>query len=132
MSNLPLRLLLLSAAAQFAATAIFIASTWGYWRLFNKEAWVIVAPALIFALAAESFILTFAFKPRRDTSKPLIEIVGATIASWVSGVICLLALDGIGQALYFQTPKIAWLTALLVIFILMCRLNTAWITNKSP
>jgi hypothetical protein len=119
------------AAAQCAGTAIFIASAWGYWRLFNKEAWPILAPALISALAAEGFILTFALKSRSDTSKPFMKIVGATIASWFSGVICFLALDGIAQAHYFQTPKIAWLTALLVVFLLMGRLNTAWTTNES-
>jgi hypothetical protein len=130
MSSPQLRLFLLSAAAQCAATAIFIASAWGYWRLFNKEAWPIMAPALISALAVESFILTFALKSRSNASKPFLKIVGATIASWFSGVVCFLGLDGIAKALYFQTPKIAWLTALLVVFLLMRPLNTAWTINE--
>ena len=90
-----------------------------------------MAPALISALAAESFILTFALKSRSNASKPFLKIVGATTASWFSGVVCFLALDGVAKALYFQTPKIAWLAALLVVFLFMRRVNTAWTINES-
>ena len=90
-----------------------------------------MAVALISALAAESFILTFSLKSRRNASKPFLKIMGATTASWFLGMVCFLILDGIAKALYFQTPKIAWLAALLVIFFFVRRLVKAWTINQS-
>ena len=125
MSKPKLKLLFFSAVAQCAATAIVISSAWVYWRLFNKEAWPVIVPSLIVALVVEALVLCFALEAKKG-AKVFPKIIVATIASWLGGSACFLILDGVAKLLYFQTPKIAWLAALLIIFFLVYRLDIRW------
>jgi len=126
MNDQRFKLFLFSTAAQCAATAIVILSTSIYWRLFKAEAWPVLVPSVIAALSVEALILLFALQAKKRSISHFLKIISATVVSWFGGLACFLVLDGVAKYLYFQTPKIAWLGALLILFFLVRRLDTTW------
>jgi|GEM_PF-2589069 len=119
MREIHMKLFFFCTLARGVSTAIFIGSAWAYWSLFNKEAWPVIIPAFFAALIAEALILFLALQAKQGRMRPFLKIILAIIASWVGGLVCFFALDGVNKLLYYQTPKIAWLAALLISVFIM-------------
>lgn len=120
MSSLIMRFIVITSA-QIIATGIVIFAAWAYWQLYAKESWPILLPSLMLAFVVEAGMIFAVFRRQRGKTS-LLRLASTITLSWIGGLVSFLLMDPFAKSLYYQTPRIAWIMAVVILFLLVQRL----------